>query len=534
MAARISMSWKRPDRSDNAVMTWRDPGRTGAISRRSFVAGVSSLLISQALSCREEVTAGVSISVPYDPETLDPHRRDRVAEYAVASHFYEGLVRLDREMSIFPCLATRWVNPDLVTWLFEIRPGVSFHDGDPLSAKDVVFSLERLLSDGTLGTGHYVLGIRSVKARDTLTVEIQTERPLGVLLNKLALVPIIRKGSSGAKLHAAPNGTGPYRLDTWKPGASLSLSRNDSYWGEPPLMQKAVFRLRRSAAEAMEDLSSGKSDLVQCPTREPEAVIRDRRDLLVKRRTGIFMKYLAYDLSRKDSPFVSVKPNPFLDVRVRQAVSLAIDRKQLAASLPAAAVPAYQLVPPSIFGHDPSLEETDPDTAQAAQLLREAGYRNGFEVTLHVRELLAAGVTELQSMLGAAGIRVKPAVLSDQDFYALVMRRDPALILNRFGCLSGDASDLLDAGMHSVDEARHFGLSSFGAYSNADIDRLIEESSEIVESHRRLRALQAIMRRLASELVWIPLYFDEDVYALRKDLAWTPRADSSILAHEIH
>ncbi len=476
--------------------------------------------------------------MPYSPETLDPHRRDRVAEYATAGHFYEALVRLDPEMTVRPGLAVRWVNPDEFTWLFSLRPGVLFQDGASLTARDVIWTLERLLSGGKqgrpLGTAHYVRGIRSVAARDPLTVEIRTERPVAVLLNKLALVPVVKEGTPDEELHSQVNGTGPYRLARWRPGEELSVVQNEVYWGERPDFQKAVFRLLRPNEKAMDDIASGASDIVVCPARGIESLVKKRDDFVLLRRTGLFLKYLAYDMWRKDSPHVSVKPNPFLSPLVRSAISLAIDRPRLAASLPVPAVPAYQLVPPAIFGYDPTMKAEDEDIEKAKRLLGEAGYSTGFDVTLHVRELLAPAVPQLGRMLGAVGIRVKPVVLRDDEFYALVMRREASLILNRFGCLSGDVSDLLDAAIHSVDEPRHFGSSSFGAYSNPELDKLIEGSSEVLESSTRLVKLQQIVRRLREELPWIPLYFDEDVYAVKTRVEWSPRADSSVLAHEIH
>lgn len=134
------------------------------------------------------------LSVPYEIDTLDPHAKDRLSESAIDHHFYEALVSTDAEMGVHPSLALRWDNPDLLTWVFYLRPGVRFHDGRPLTASDVVYSFERLLKNPKLERGLYIVQIASVRALDPNTVEIRTHKPTAVLLSKLSNVFVVREG----------------------------------------------------------------------------------------------------------------------------------------------------------------------------------------------------------------------------------------------------------------------------------------------------------------------------------------------------
>jgi len=182
--------------------------------------------------------SGVILSVPYELDTLDPH-------------------------VIRPCLAERWDNPDLVTWVFHLRPGVRFHDGSSLDAGDVVASFERLLASRDLEMAGYVWNIAGVRALDAATVEVKTKSPMSILLNKLRFVLVVPSGAVGA-LATSPSGTGPYRFVSWKKGEEIRLARNDSYWGARPPLETAVYRLARSPQIAYADLVEGRSQLVQC------------------------------------------------------------------------------------------------------------------------------------------------------------------------------------------------------------------------------------------------------------------------------
>ncbi|MCC6131471.1 MAG: hypothetical protein IT186_16255 [Acidobacteria bacterium] len=474
--------------------------------------------------------ARITVSVPHDPETLDPHSHDRLAEFVFSSQLFEPLVKTDADMGIAPSLAARWVNPDLLTWIFHLRPSVKFHDGRPLTAADVVYSIDRLRQHPELENSVYALRITSVKALDDLTVEIKTTHPMSLLLNKLSLVHIVPAGSAQT-LASAPVGTGPYKLSSWTPGTSIRLTRFEGYWGEKPKIEEATFLLGRSPDEATTDIVTGRAQIAQNPSRSREGEVARNSNLSLFRRTGNFLVHAAFNLSSDRISASSSEANPFRKRDVRKAVSLAIDRPRLAAALPSFAVPASQLVPTFIFGHNPSLPELPFDPAEAKALLAKAGHAEGFVVALHTRKILADAARGVQPMLAEIGVRAQIVELPDSEFFRLRENGGPAFFVNRFGCTTGDASDLWDAGFHTRDE--NYGASNVSGYSNRDIDELIEKSSELLEAPSRRVMLHNIMTRVMDEMLWVPLYFQEDVFVTEKRYSLRPRADSVLLLSEI-
>lgn len=432
-------------------------------------------------------------------------------------------------MAARPALAARWTNPDAQTWLFHLRPGVKFHSGRPFTSADVVFSFERLQKEPTLEMSAYLSEIASVTAVDALTVRFRTLRPNAILLNSIRFVCIVPSGATRASLDAAVDGTGPYRLAGGAPSGLLTFRRNEAYWGERPYLETVVWRLRRLGEDALADLLSGRSGLAQCNTKTLPRALEGRRDLRMARHTSIFTKFLSFDLDAS----AAARGVPFADRRVREAVHLAIDRDELTRRLSTFAVPASQPVPPFIFGYDPSIALPRADPARARALLAEAGYPNGFEVPLAARRVLAETAEIVREKLAEVGIRARLEILPDAEFFTRVQSGGVPIFLSRFGCPTGDVNIVLEQWIHSPDALRHLGRSNLARYSNPDLDRAIERSGEIQQMDLRRHALQEIVRAVTAELVWVPLYFDDDVYAFDARYAWEPRNDSYVSAAEI-
>lgn len=490
---------------------------------------VLSCLLSAGCRARTALPApdAIDVSVPYELETLDPHATDRLSNFGIAVNFYEPLVAMDADMGIHPRLAVRWENPDLLTWVFYLQKGVRFHDGKPFSAEDVVHSYERILRDPALDIGVYAVGIAGVRALAPDVVEVKTRRPMSVLLNKLASVLIVPKGADSAFLARHVNGTAPYKLVEWATD-TVRMERSDAYWGPHPPIRRASFHLNRNAEQALADLAAGTSQLVQAPSRKLEEAVRARGDLTLVRRPSLFLKFLGFNLEERGA-----RSNPFLDRRVRLAVQAAIDRRELTRRLSTFAVPATEIVPSFIFGFDPAIPPAPSGVDVAKALLREAGRGSGFDVTLHARKGSEEPARLVAGMLRPAGIRVTVEAVPDPQFYELARRHEPLFYLSRFACSSGDASDVLEGGLHTADPARHLGGLNYAGYSNAELDAAIERSGEILELTSRRGTLQSLIRRVTDDAVWVPLYVDEDAYALKKPFTFRPRADSYVVVGEI-
>ena len=495
---------------------------------------VAALLAS---SCERAVTPpaeeSLSVALPYEVISLDPHARDKLGSNATLSNIYEPLVSTDKDLKILPCLATSWESPDPRTWIFHVRPGVLFHSGRSLTAGDVVFSLRRVTLSRSLEMRTYVLDVAEVREIDPMTVQIRTLRPAPLLLSKLSAVPVVPENSTEDSLARSANGTGPYQLTTWTQASSLRLRRNPRYWGRAPFFPTAEILLQRDPESAARELVEGRAQLIQCDSKKASERLSGTGRFNVVRRKNLYVKFLGFDHHRQVTQFSSAKPNPFRNVLVRQAVSLALDRQRLVAELAGQASPANQLVPRFVFGFNPRIPDPAYDPARARALMRQAGLVDGFEVVLHVRRILTDAAGLVAKQLSEVGIRVEARPLSDADFYELADRREVSFFLSRFGCVGGDSSDLLDDLIHSLQKERHLGTRNFGGYANPVLDKAIEASAGIERVDERRRRLQEIMAKVIEDLVLVPLYNDEDAYAMEPSVAWEPRADSQVRIADI-
>jgi len=468
--------------------------------------------------CRRQAPPSTfDLSVPYELVELDPHLRNYAGSFALLSHIYEPLVITDAFMAMKPALAARWTNPDALTWVFTLQPDAAFHSGKPLIAADVVFSIERLLEGPRLQMSDNVVDVASLKALDEKTVELKTKRPTSILLGALRFVAIVPKGFDPA---AAPNGTGPYRMAAFKKGELLELERNEAYWGPKPALPRVAFHLRRSPEQAISDLWSGKFGLVQCNSKALETAVQQAPEFELKRRASVFVKYLGLNTRQPGSPW--------LDPRVRRALHLGIDRERLTKELSTFAVPASQPVSPFVFGFNPQLKVPAYQPEEARKLLREAGLPNGFDVPMTARTMFKESAEKLREQLSAIGIRATVTLVQDHEYFDFQqkMKAEPILALTRIGCPTGDAQTMLTQVLHSA------GAFNPGA-TNPALDAKIEASARMLNMETRRRILEETLDLAMRDLAIIPLYMDEDVYALRKPNRWQPRNDSYIYAWEI-
>lgn len=506
-------------------------------SRREPTRGVMiCALLAFAASCRWPASRDqptLVVAVPYELDTLDPHAEDRLSSFAILFNVYESLVDTDAEMRIRPGLAATWESPDPLTWVFHLRPSVTFASGKPLRAADVVYSLERLRGDKSLQIANFTRDVTEVEAPDDSTVRIRTATPSRVLLGKLRHVAIVPEGGGMATMGAGSDGTGPYVIDRWRRGDSVHLARNPHYGGPPPQIPEAQFLMGRGPGDCLEGLIAGRYRFVKCDTRKAdEAAARSGR-IVVRRHESLYVKYLAFDVGRMVTPFCNVRPNPFRDPRVRGAVAAAIERGRIVSRLPTDATPATQLISRAVLGFNRDVPEALPDRDLARRLLREAGLGSGFEVVLHARPFVREAAHAIQEDLREIGIRVEVREVSDEEHFGRLRRRDVTLWLTRIGCSSGDAGELFEDLIHSPDAAGRFGSLNDGGYSNPELDAEIERGLAIGRPSDRLAALKNMMTAVLRDNVVVPLYVDGDVYAMDRTLGWEPRSDSEIRVAEI-
>jgi peptide/nickel transport system substrate-binding protein len=343
---------------------------------------------------------------------------------------------------------------------------------------------------------------------------------------------IVPEGSSTASLDRAADGTGPYRVASWQPGRRLELTRHVAHAAVAPALDAVRFDLSLAPAEIARMVAAGETDVALLGQVEDEAHIDPAR-VRLHRRGSLMVRYLGFDLASERTAQLPGRPNPLRDRRVREAFHLALDRAALAAGLPSHASPAAQLVPRYVFGFDVSIAQPQRDLARARELLAAAGFRDGLELPLHTREILRTATAPLARQLWEAGIRISPQVLPDRDYLPGIARRAFSLWLDRWSCTTGDSGELFQNAFHTPDPARGFGDSNESGYRDPEFDRAIEAALLVENLTTRREALAGLMRQAMQELLWVPLFTDEEVWAVSRSFIWRPRGEFWLFAADL-
>lgn len=487
--------------------------------------GLGLALVSVLAGCAREAKSPVTLRValPSELQSLDPHVSDTAGAFTVLGNVYEALVTTDPGLGRRPNLALRWHNPDPLTWDFELDPAARFHSGKPLTAADVVFSFRRAIAQPGLDIRYYLGDVERVAARGPHALRLELKRPTPALLSKLGHVYVVPAGSTQESLERAPEGTGPYRVTGWRAGSEIELEAVPGGRHATPAVARIKLQVNVAPDLAVRGLLDGEHDLALLGlTRLARSL--PEGEFSLQRRESMQVKYLGFDVERAVTPQVQGR-NPFRDRRVRQAIHLAIDRQALVAGLPNDASPANQLVPRHVFGFDTSLPEVVPDRVQARALLRQAGYPEGFAVSLHTREILKEAALPLVDQLATVGIRARVVVLPDPRYFDLLDRRETSLWLDRWSCTTGESGEMFENAFHSPDPARGLGGFNESGFSDPAMDRAIETALALEDLQRRRVALADLMARIMHEAIWVPLYTDDEVWAVRRSFVWRPRSD---------
>ena len=437
---------------------------------------------------------------------------------------YETLVRFDGTLKLHPGLAERWSNPDDRTYRFELRAGVRFSDGSPLTAADVVASLEA--NRRSWVTRDYLQAIESVRAVGEREVEIRTRFPYLALLTRLPWGLVVPRLAAERGPSPAP-GTGPYRVERWEPGHGFVFSRNPYHVGSPPAFEKVVHSVVPDDARRMALVERGEADVADQVPLDRIEELSGRPGLRVVSRAGLRVLFLVLRADRA----------PFADARLREAIDLAVDRAELVRrALAGRAEPATQLVPPSIVGYDPALTLPRPDRARARALLTAAGHRAGLAVRLDGTVNRYVGdvaiLAELARQLGEVGVRVTVNALDKKDFFPLIEGGRSSLHLLGYSCESGDAGDLLGAVLHSASGGALGSLNSVGT-EDPELDRLIEEADAARSGTERAHRLRLALARAATLRATLPLVVQTEAVVFSRRLAWDPPLNMALSPEDI-
>lgn len=510
-----------------------------------MVPGISRMAMAQT-------TGALRIGVFTEPPSLDPHWQATSSSASLSQHVFDRLFHTDENQQIVPGLATSWKAVDPLTWEIQLREGVTFHDGSPFTADDVVFTFERSqnVPNAPFSFKTY-LGDKTVEKVSDHLIRITTERPNPILPNEVT-VPIISHiaGATATTDNynsgAAMIGTGPFRFGEWRQGEVIRLERNDGYWGGASPWSEVQIRPISSNPARVAALVAGDVDLIDFVPPSSREMLQGNAGIDLFSGVTNRVIYLSFDHARETTPFVTAKdgssiPNPLRNPKVRQAISKAINRQALTDRvLEGMGEPAGQLVPPQIFGADPNLGPDTFDAEAARALLTEAGYPDGFAMTLHGsndRYVNDAQVTEaIAQMLSRIGIATKVETMPYSVFAPRATRGGPeglsefSMFLFGYGGGTGEASIALRSVVATHNSEKGLGGSNRGRYSNPQVDEVFGRAVVELDDAKRAELLAEATRLAMADVAVAPIYFPVNYWATRSGLTYVPRTDERTMA----
>ena len=512
---------------------------------RALVIAVSIMLSSAAWP--QQLVVGTATQTT----SIDPHFQLAFTNLAFARHVYEPLFAQDERQQLHPALALSWEPLSPTLWRIRLRAGVHFHDGSPFTADDVAFTLARApdVPNSPASFALYTRAIAAVTVLDPLTVEIRTDAPRPTLPMELSTVGIIsRRAAEGARTAdfnsgRAAIGTGPFRFVEWTPGERIVLTRNPNYWGPAPAWERVVFRVITNDSARSAALISGDVDIIEAVPAAMLERVRARADLASVGTPGNRLLYLAMDQAAEVSANAlaptgtPLARNPFRDVRVRRAVSLAIDRAALADRvMHGAATPAGQVLPPGYTGVHPAIGPDPFDPARARALLNDAGFGDGFATTLIAPndrypndEQLAQAVAQ---MLARVGIRVRVEATPGAVVLQRASRGEFGLMMWGITSETGETTSSLRS-LLVLPGSRLGGQANRGRYSNPEVDGLLERSVAEMDLAARASLIDAVSEIAARDVAFISLVYPQNIWAMRRTIAYRPRSDGYTLAMDV-
>lgn len=504
------------------------------------------------------------IAMAAEPTAVDPHNYAAAPNSTLAGHLFDALVAVDARLKVMPGLALSWSRHDDRTWTFRLREGVTFTNGQPFGAEDVIFTFCRVLNNDTEVVSSFsrlIRRIARVEKEGEHAVTITTREPEPLLPSDLANIAIIPRnptrrdplvfdagtncGGQGpwptlAQFNdgTAAIGTGPYRLKSYTRGGTIELVRNESYWGEKPYWREVRLTPVTSAGPRLAGLFAGDYDVIEAPATGDVARLRNNPGFGYATSPTTRLIFLQLDM-RDASPFVAAGGgNPLRDRRVRLALSKAIDRTAIVQRImDGIATPAAQFLPNGMRGTLPDLPVPGYDPAGARALLAEAGYPNGFAITLHAtnnRYVNDARIAQaIAQYFNRIGVRTEVDAMPSSAFFTRRGRREFSVAMGGWAADAEESSLFFRAWLVTTDRDRGLGASNYGGWSDPAFDRLAIAALSTMDEAERARLLREASAVALEQMPVIPLHFESAVWAFRKGITYPGRVDQTTLAAEV-
>jgi len=484
-----------------------------------------------------------------DAVSMDPHSLNESLQLSITGNIYEPLVGRGKSLELVPALATDWKQTSPTVWRFNLRKGVTFHDGTPFTADDVIFSYNRARGDGS-DVKTYVQEIAEIRKVNDNAIDIVTKAPFPILPDVISLWYIMSKKWCEENRAAVPvdkrkgiennasfraNGTGPFRLRSRDPGIRTTMVRNLNYWDKKidTNVDEVIFTPISNPATRVAALLSGEIDMMEPVPVQDIGRISSSPALKVLQGPELRTIFLGMDQKRDELLFSNVKgKNPFKDRRVRLAFYQAIDINAIQkAVMRGASTPTALMVAPGTKGFPADLNKRfpyDPETSK--KLLAEAGYPQGFEVGMNCPNDRYVNDEEIckavAAMLARVGVKINLMAETKGTYFPKILSRNTSFYLLGWTPGTYDSHNPLNALMATPDDKTGRGQFNLGSYSNARVDELTAKIASETDQTKRNEMIHEAMKIHQDDVGHLPLHQQALAWAMKKTVNLVQLADN--------
>ena len=509
-----------------------------------------AVLVPLASVAKErEVAIGLQAAIT----SFDPHYHNLSPNNAMMLHVFESLIAREPGGKLVPSLATSWKAVDDLTWEIKLRKNVKWHDGSPFTADDVVFTLKRIpnVPNSPSSFATFTKPIVDVKVVDPHTILLKTAAPHVLMPSDLASFYIVSRLHGEKATTADYNsgkaaiGTGPYKFVEFVPNSHIVLKANYGHWaGEQP-WDKVTFKILSNSAARVAALLSGDVQMIETvPTSDIAQLSKDPKFALFDKITNRLIYVHLWQWSDKSPPYVTGKDgkpldkNPFKDPRVRKALSIAINRDAIAERImEKKAVPAGQLLADSFAGTSRKLKPPKYDPEGAKKLLAEAGYPNGFALTIHGTnnryindDKIAQAIAQFYTRIG---LEARVETMPSSVYFSKATAGEYGYMLLGWGTESNEQGSALRSLLATRDPDKGMGVTNRGRYSNPQMDQVLGQALVTMDDTKREALIQQAAEIAMNDTGLIPIHFEVSTWATAKGLRYAARVDQYTMAMDL-
>jgi len=472
---------------------------------------------------------------------VDPQLNNHAGDRSLALHFWDSIINSRDGGKLEPALASSWRAIDERTWEFKLRNDIKWQDGTPFTADDIVFSFQRARNvPGSVAT--YAGSLRTVEstvAKDPHTVIVKTNTPNPMLPLDIASIYVVSK-HVGEKSRTedynsgkAVVGTGPYRFVSHVPGDRTVFEANPAYYGPKPLWDRVNYRFISNGAARTAALLAGDVDVIDKVAVTDVDKLRKTPSVSVFTYPGLRVLLLQTSFRPGPNEFIadnSGKPlaqNPLLDARVRRALSMGINRKAIVDRiLQGTVTEANQWMPKGTFGYNPDVKDIPYSVEQAKKLLAEAGFPQGFQITIHVPgdryPQAPETIQAVAQFWSRIGVKTQVQVVPWSLYSGRAIKNEYAVAVIAWGNGTGEAGYGLLQTLATYDPKAGRGANNWGRYSNESVDKALDAATVEFDARRREAIFRHAANLVTDDVAHIPLYHYQNIWAAKKGLKVAP------------